>query len=334
MNKKPIIGITMGDPVGIGPEIVIKALCSTRIQETCCPLIFGDTNVLEATNKHLNTHLQIHPVETLSSVSFLPGTVNVVSLSSLDSNTLRPGIPDKATGRAMVAYVDRGISWAIERRISGLVTGPINKFSMHQAGFPYNGHTEILASRTGTKDYVMMLAGPFLRVSLVSIHVALKEICHVLSTEAIFKTITVTDQGLREAFGFPEPRLAVAGLNPHAGEGGIFGDEEKTIIEPAIGQARQLGINVTGPLSPDTVFYLARKGSWDAVVALYHDQGLIPFKMVHFEDGVNTTLGLPIIRTSVDHGTAYNIAGTGQAHAGSMIAAIEMATLQARNRGL
>jgi 4-hydroxythreonine-4-phosphate dehydrogenase len=232
----------------------------------------------------------------------------------------------------MVRYIHQGIDWAMDGTIAALVTGPINKMAMHRAGFAFHGHTEILAARTGASDYVMMMAGRKLRVSLVTIHVALHEAVKRLTPQAVFKTIQITERGLRESFGIREPKLAVAGLNPHAGEDGLFGSEEQTVIAPAIERANAAGIKATGPIPPDTVFYRALKGTWDAVVAMYHDQGLIAFKLVHFEDGVNTTLGLPIVRTSVDHGTAYDIAGTGQANPQSMIAAIDMAARQARNR--
>jgi 4-hydroxythreonine-4-phosphate dehydrogenase len=286
---------------------------------------------LNALNKSFRFGHEIHAVDEPGSGYFKPGTIDVVPLSQLDSRNVQPGCPSVETANAMVTYIYHGIDWALAGKIAGLVTGPINKGAMHKAKHYFNGHTEILASRTHTKDYVMMLAGDKLRVSLVTIHMALAQVPKSLTTEAVFKTITVTEKGLKDAFALPCPRLAVAGINPHAGEEGLFGLEEQTVIAPAIRQAQDAGIQVSGPYPPDTLFYRALKGTWDAVIAMYHDQGLIPFKLIHFSDGVNTTLGLPIVRTSVDHGTAYDIAGKGIGNSGSMEAAIEMAALQAKN---
>jgi 4-hydroxythreonine-4-phosphate dehydrogenase len=228
----------------------------------------------------------------------------------------------------MIRYIKAAADLATKERIAAMVTCPINKAAIRIAGCHYNGHTELLAERTRSKFFAMMLAGNRLRVVLVTIHVPLKEVSSLLSEEKVLLTIKLTCQTLHERFGLKTPRIAVAGLNPHAGEGGMFGDEEKTIITPAIHGARNQGFDVTGALPPDTVFYQAANGRYDAVVSMYHDQGLIPFKLIHFNDGVNITLGLPIIRTSVDHGTAYDIAGTGTANPGSLIAAITMAAQQ------
>jgi len=213
-----------------------------------------------------------------------------------------------------------------------LATCPINKLAMRKAGFGFQGHTELLAQQTKTSKYVMMLAGSRLRVALVTIHLPLAEVSKNLTTEAVLETIRITHGALKNSFGIPRPKLSVAALNPHAGEGGLFGDEEARLISPALDKAALEGVHVSGPYPPDTIFYWALKGKWDAVISMYHDQGLIPFKMVHFQDGVNTTLGLPIVRTSVDHGTAYDIAGTGAADPGSLIAAIGMAAHQAVER--
>ena len=322
----------MGDPVGIGPEIILKALCQKSLYETCRPLVLGDVQVLSATNQLLRTGLTIRRVEGPEAGGGKSGRIDVVGLSDLDGSALQPGRPTQATGQAMVNYITKGVKWAMEGRIHGLATCPINKAAMHAAGFNFQGHTELLAELTKTPDCVMMLAGARLRVSLVTIHLPLAQVSASLTTGAILKTILITGQGLRDSFGIPKPALAVAALNPHAGENGLFGDEEIQIISPALGQAAQAGVNVSGPYPPDTLFYWALKDRWDAVICMYHDQGLIPFKMVHFSDGVNTTLGLPIVRTSVDHGTAYDIAGTGRADPGSLLAAIAMAAHQARQR--
>jgi 4-hydroxythreonine-4-phosphate dehydrogenase len=332
MTHRPIIGITMGDPVGIGPEIILKALCQKSLYETCCPLVLGDVQVLTATNQLLRTGLTIRRVTGPEAGGGHSGRIDVVGLSDLDGSELQPGRPTQATGQAMVNYITKGVTWAMEGRIHGLATCPINKGAMHAAGFNFQGHTELLAEQTKTPDCIMMLAGTRLRVSLVTIHLPLAQVSTSLTTGAILKTILITEQGLRDSFGIPKPALAVAALNPHAGENGLFGDEEIQIISPALRQAAQAGVNVSGPYPADTLFYWALKDRWDAVISMYHDQGLIPFKMVHFSDGVNTTLGLPIVRTSVDHGTAYDIAGTGRADPGSLLAAIAMAAHQARQR--
>jgi 4-hydroxythreonine-4-phosphate dehydrogenase len=322
----------MGDPVGIGPEIILKAIAEGSVYESCCPLVLGDVAVMTATNQWLGTGLTIRPVDAPEAGLYQSGSIDVIGLSDFNHAQLQYGHPTQETGRAMVAYVTQSADWAIKGRIHGLATCPINKLAMHMAGVDFDGHTELLAQRTKTSDYVMMLAGSRLRVALATIHLPLSEVPKKLTDEAVFKTIRITEEALRNSFGIPRPKLAVAALNPHAGEGGLFGDEESRIISPAIRKAAEAGVHVSGPYPPDTLFYWALKGKWDAVIAMYHDQGLIPFKMVHFADGVNTTLGLPIVRTSVDHGTAYDIAGTGRADPGSLVAAIRMAAQQATQR--
>ncbi|MBW1988330.1 MAG: 4-hydroxythreonine-4-phosphate dehydrogenase PdxA [Deltaproteobacteria bacterium] len=328
--EAPIVAITMGDPVGVGPEILCAALGANRIQPLCRPLVAGDPAVMERTAANLGHGLSFRSVKGPEQARFEPGVIDVAALSSLDPDALSPGRPTVETGRAMVAYVETAIRWGMEKKVHALATGPINKAAMHKAGYDYNGHTEILAKLTSTADYRMMLAGDRLRVVLVTIHTALSNVPALVTQKAVADTIAITGKSLVERFGIPAPKIAVAGLNPHAGEEGLFGDEEITAISPAVEQARAQGWDVQGPLPPDTLFVRAQTGHWDAVVCMYHDQGLIPFKMIHFEDGVNTTLGLPIIRTSVDHGTAYDLAGTGRASHQSLVAAVAMAALQAR----
>lgn len=332
MINRPIIGITMGDPVGIGPEIILKTLCEKMIYETCKPLVLGDVGVLSALNQSLKTSLDIYSVDNPEKGRYKQGTLDVAPLSDIDIGLLQVARPSEATGRAMVKYITEGIDWTLKGMIQGLTTCPINKMAMHKAGFPFEGHTELLAERTKTSDYVMMLAGDKLRVALVTIHIALADVSRKLTRDKILKTIQITQSALKDSFGILRPRLAVAALNPHGGEEGLFGREETITILPAIEQASRDGIDVAGPYPADVLFYWALKGKWDVVICMYHDQGLIPFKMVHFTDGVNTTLGLPIVRTSVDHGTAYDIAGTGRADPGSLIAAINMAVHQAKGR--
>jgi 4-hydroxythreonine-4-phosphate dehydrogenase len=257
--------------------------------------VIGDAQRLEAAKKCTGTGLNIRTIDTPDSGQYECGSIDLLSVFECDPENTYWGKP----------------------------------MAMRIAGYAYNGHTELLAERTKTDNFAMMLAGDKLRVVLVTIHIPLKDVSSTLSREKIVQTISITRDALYERFGFEKPRIAVAGLNPHAGEGGMFGDEEENIIIPAVNCARKQGIDVSGPFPPDTIFYHAAKGRYDAVVCMYHDQGLIAFKMIHFVDGVNTTLGLPIIRTSVDHGTAYDIAGTGKADPGSLIAAINMATHQA-----
>lgn len=332
IEKRPIIAITMGDPVGIGPEIISMALLESSVYEACRPLVLGDVGVITAASEGLGTGFLIRSVDSPEAAVYQRGSIDVIGLSDLDCGQLQHGHPTRETGRAMVAYINQAIDLAMQGRVHGLTTCPINKVALRMAGVDFNGHTELLAERTNTSDYIMMLAGSRLRVALVTIHLPLAEVSGKLTTKAVFKTIRITDDALRRSFGIPKPRLAVAALNPHAGENGLFGDEEIRIISPAVSEALEAGIDVSGPHPPDTVFYRALKGEWDVVVCMYHDEGLIPFKMVHFSDGVNVTLGLPIVRTSVDHGTAYDIAGTGKADPGSLVAAVRMAAELSGNR--
>lgn len=333
MDERPIIGITMGDPVGIGPEIVLKALANKSLYSVCRPLVLGDRQALvRAMAGAPDTQLALRSIDSPEKGRYEAGAVDLAELSHLQPDQLQPGRPSPQTGRAMMQYVTTAIDWAMEARVDALATGPINKAAMHAAGFSSQGHTRLLADRTNTVDYVMMLAGSRLRVALVTIHLPLASVSKTLNEEAILKTISITDEGLKNRFGISRPMIAVAALNPHGGEEGLFGDEETRIISPAIDRAKTVGHQVSGPYPADTLFYWALQGKWDAVVAMYHDQGLIPFKIVHFTDGVNTTLGLPIVRTSVDHGTAYDIAGRGKADPGSLVAAIHMAAQQVKNR--
>jgi 4-hydroxythreonine-4-phosphate dehydrogenase len=329
--QRPLVGITMGDPVGIGPEIILKVLEDAAVFEKCRPLIFGDLQWLGTVAENLGSSLRLNPVAAPDEGLSGPGSVDIVSVSSLSSGTISWGKPTIQTGRAMVEYVLQAVDSAVAGVLDAVVTCPINKKAMTAAGFDFPGHTELIAQRTGVSNVGMMLAGERLRVVLVTIHVPISRVPSLLSERRIFDTILLTDRSLKERFGIAHPKLAVAALNPHAGEEGMFGDEEDKVISPAISRAAASDILVTGPHPPDTVFYQSARGMFDAVICMYHDQGLIPFKLLHFEDGVNTTLGLPIIRTSVDHGTAYDIAGSGRADPGSLKAAISMAAEQAVN---
>ncbi len=328
-DQLPVIGITMGDPVGIGPEIIAKTLAHPDLGSICRPVIFGDPRVIAHEMHKLGKAAALPMRTTFTRADLGPNPV-VVPISDLDPAELVPGHPTPATSTAMAAAIIAAVRHARSGGLDAIVTAPINKKALNQAGYDYPGHTEMLARLTGTPDVVMMLAGKRLRVVLVTIHCALAEVPGRLSIDAIVKTATITNTALQRFFT-PEtvPRIAVAALNPHAGEGALFGCEEQTIIGPAVEQLRRMGLHVSGPHPPDTVFHAAARGSYDAVVCMYHDQGLIPLKLLHFEDGVNITLGLPIIRTSVDHGTAYDIAGRGIASPASMLSAVKTAAAMA-----
>ncbi len=342
MKTLPYIGITMGDPAGIGPEIIAMALADSRVYEVCRPIVLGDGAVLSAAisrmarnaTSPLSKKMSINPISVPAQALGKPGVMDLIPLSDLGPEAIEPGKPVVAGGKAMVDYILRAVDMALRDEIQGMVTAPISKVLMHQAGYTYDGHTQLIAEKTDTGDYVMMLAGTKLRVVLVTIHCALKAVPDLLTEAGVYKTIRITAKALKEDFGLSRPRLAVAALNPHAGEEGLFGTEEQTIIKPAILKARDHGFMLEGPFPADTLFHQAASGRFDAVVAMYHDQGLIPLKLLHFSDAVNVTLGLPIIRTSVDHGTAYDIAGTGRADSSSLKAAILMATEMARNRAV
>ena len=324
-TQRPILGITMGDPAGIGPEIIVKALEDKTIWEVCSPFVLGDLGVMENTLKLLGSDLGLNVIKEISKETKKEKVINLLALSTLNLNQFSFGKPNKDTGKAMVGYITKAIHLALKKKINGVVTCPINKAAIALAGYVYPGHTELFAEKTKTREYAMMLAGASLKVVLVTIHLPLRKVPQLLSPKKVFSCICLAHNYLKNFFGVNKPRLAVAALNPHAGEKGLFGEEEEKIIAPMIKKARGEGINVLGPFPPDTLFFYAVKGNFDAVICMYHDQGLIPLKLLHFEDAVNVTLGLPIIRTSVDHGTGYDIAGTGKASPKSLINAIKLA---------
>ena len=325
-TKKPIVGITSGDPAGIGPEVVVKALLDPAVRGCCRALILGDAHVMDRARQMLRANLEWEIIRQYNGEGDLwsDGPTLLDFGNVPNAAALRP-VPDPACGRASVEYVQRAIDLAMAGKIDAIATAPISKEAIGLAGYDFAGHTEILAERTGTAKKVMMLAGGPLRVALVTIHIALAQVPKKLTTEGVLDTITITHDALVSMFGIAKPRIAVCALNPHAGEAGRFGDEEPRLIEPAIKRGQAQGINCTGPFPADTIFFRAAKGNFDAVVAMYHDQGLIPLKLLAFESAVNITLGLPIIRTSVDHGTAFDIAGKGVANPESMIEAIRLA---------
>jgi 4-hydroxythreonine-4-phosphate dehydrogenase len=342
---KPLLGITMGDPAGVGAEIIVKSLAGEAIQEVCRPLVIGDLRVMQQASREitrLNLDVQPCDPDTMPHAEgFHLGRINVMDLANVDPAKLRYGKVSAANGRAAYEYIETAVRLAMEGKIHGTVTAPIHKEALNLAGVSQAGHTEIYASFTGAKDYAMMLVEGDFRVVHVSTHVSLRDAIERVKKERILAVIGLARETLRR-IGIENPRIAVAGLNPHAGEGGLFGDEEQLEIVPAVAEARSLGIQVEGPLPPDTCFASAAAGQFDAAVAMYHDQGHIPAKMKGFRwdggqgrwasvKGVNITLGLPIIRTSVDHGVAFDIAGKGIASEDSMSAALELAAKLAAN---
>lgn len=320
----------MGCPVGIGPEIILRYLGDKNRPTSIQPVIIGDRRVLDHTAGQLGIPVSFF---TWRPDTPLPqDAIPIIPVSSLSPTNLKWGHPSRETGRAMAEYIETAVTLARAGHIHGMTTCPISKESLKNCGSPFPGHTEMLARLTETGDYAMMLAGKRLRVTLVTIHQPLREVAATLSSEKVLRLIRITHAALLTDFAISRPRIAVAGFNPHAGEGGLFGDEEQRLILPAITAAQHLGIEVNGPYPPDTVYFKAAAGQFDAVVSMYHDQGLIPFKLLHFEDGVNVTLGLPIVRTSVDHGTAYDIAGKGLAKHTSLAEAVQLAATIWTNR--
>lgn len=319
----------MGCPVGIGPEIILRFLAQAGRQTAFGPVVIGDAGVLRRCAATLKMEARV--VDWQPGAPLAPQALNVFSLSALGEGLIW-GKPTAETGRAMGGYIEAGVRLVQQGQLAGLVTCPISKGAFKAGGYCFPGHTEMLAELCQARDFAMMMAGARLKITLVSIHQALAEVPAAITQEAVLRMITITGQALRDDFAVPQPRLAVAGLNPHAGEDGMFGEEEQRVIAPAVAAGRRAGWLVKGPFPPDTVFNRAAAGQFDAVVCMYHDQGLIPFKLLHFSDGVNVTLGLPIVRTSVDHGTAYDIAGKGLADPASLAAAVSLAEVIVANR--
>lgn len=342
MSKKPILGITMGDPASIGPEITVKALSDPAIYEKCSPIIIGDAAVMEAAVGIVGKNVKINAVSDVKEAKFEFGTIDVYDMKLVDMDKLERGVVSAMAGNAAFQYVKKVIELAMNHEVDATVTNALNKEAMNLAGHHYSGHTEIYAEYTGTKKYTMMLAHENLRVVHVSTHVSLREACDRVKKGRVLEVIRIADQACKE-LGIKEPKIGVAGLNPHSGENGMFGREEIEEITPAIEAAKGEGIIVDGPVPPDTVFSKARGGWYDIVVAMYHDQGHIPLKVVGFVynqaeqkwdavAGVNITLGLPIIRASVDHGTAFDQAGKGVANELSLINAMDYAIRMSEGR--
>lgn len=333
---RPLIGITLGDPAGIGPEITVKALANHSLYERCRPVVIGDASVLKAAAGIVGRpDVRIHAIEKPSDGIYTPGCIDVIDLKAVDPEKLQMGKVSAMAGEAAFQYVKKVIELAMAGEVDATVTNALNKEAINLAGRHYSGHTEIYAEFTGTDKYTMMLAHKNLRVVHVSTHVSLREACDRVKKDRILEVIRIADKACKD-MGIPSPSIGVAGLNPHCGENGLFGREEIEEISPAVEAAKAEGIHADGPIPADTVFSKARGGWYDMVVTMYHDQGHIPLKVVGFVynqkeqkwdavEGVNITLGLPIIRTSVDHGTAFDQAGSGKANELSLLNAIEYA---------
>ncbi len=332
MKDKPLLGITMGDPAGIGPEVIAKALVSPALRRLCRPIVIGSFPVMQQAVKSLKLKMNVMRVEGHDPNP--PRLSDLAVLDPLDHPLGRfpRGVAAVETGAASVLFIKKAVELAQLGCIDGIVTAPINKEAINMAGCHFPGHTELLADLTKTEESGMMIIGGPLRIMFVTTHVAIKDLPALLTQAKIEKAIRLAHLALRDLFGIKKPRVGVAALNPHAGEHGLFGDEEARVILPAARAAQAQGIHASDPLPADTLFGKAAKGDYDGVVALYHDQGLIPLKLVAFGTCVNLTVGLPIIRTSVDHGTAFDIVGKGIADPGSLIAAITLAARLTKRR--
>jgi 4-hydroxythreonine-4-phosphate dehydrogenase len=341
--QRPLLGITMGDPAGVGPEITAKALTLPEVTSTCRPVVIGDRSVMAATLELLRSPLSLHAIKKVAECNFSPGTIECLDLGNVDIVRLKKASVSAEAGRAAYAYIETGVRLCQSKEIDGIVTAPVNKEGLAAAGVRHSGHTEILAELSGTKDFAMLLMGKALRVIHVTTHVSLRRVPDLVTRERVLRVIELAQRTMN-FLGTARPKIAVCGLNPHAGEDGLFGDEEKTQIIPAVEDARREGLDVYGPLPADTLFSRARGGEFDIVVAMYHDQGHVPVKTLGFTydeasgtwtglSGVNVTVGLPFLRVSVDHGTAFDRAWKGIANPESMVEALDVAVrmLAARN---
>jgi 4-hydroxythreonine-4-phosphate dehydrogenase len=323
-RQLPILAITMGDAAGVGPEIIAKALAEPRIYSLCRPVVFGDAGRMQLAAGIVKNGVKINGMSDVQQGRFQPGTVDVLDFANIPAD-LPFGRVDAQAGHAAFQYIESAVRHAGENQVDAIVTAPLNKEALHKGGHNFPGHTEILAELSHTRDYAMMLSGDALKVIHVTTHVSMLQAAALIKKERVLRIIRLADRTLR-LLGIERPRIAIAGFNAHAGENGLFGREELDEINPAIAQACQEGIQAVGPVPPDTVFYRAAcRKEFDIVVVMYHDQGHIPVKVLGFDNGINVTVGLPFLRTSVDHGTAFDIAGKGIADSRSMTAAIDFA---------
>ena len=331
MNEKPVIAITMGDPAGIGPEIIVKAIGSDKLFPICRPVVIGNTGVLKKMIEDMQLPIIVRIITSPKEADPHKGRLDLLDFNNVDLAHHKWGVPDKSSGTAVVDYIRKAVDLCMKNEAHAVVTAPINKEIMNAAGHHFAGHTELIAYLTNSKEFGMMFVGGGMRIILVTIHVALKDVARHVNTASVLKTLRLADKAMKD-FGIEKPHIGVAALNPHAGEGRLFGSEEWDEILPAVIKARQEGIHASDPIPADTLFYKAHNNFYDMVVAMYHDQGLAPLKMLAFGNAVNVTVGLPIIRTSVDHGTAYDIAGKGCANPESLLEAVKLAAHMAANR--
>lgn len=329
--KKPVLGITMGDAAGIGAEITLKACADPKLYEKARPVVYGDAKVLRRAARIVDSKMEIHVISSPAEAAPSPTRLEVIDLDCIPEN-FEYGKIQAECGRGSFLFIERAVRDALNHDIHAIVTAPLNKEALHLGGCNHPGHTEILANLSGTRDYSMMLCSPKLNVIHVSTHISLRDACDAVKKDRVYRVIHLAYDTLK-LMGYENPRIAVAGLNPHCGEGGLFGNEDTNEIVPAVQEAQKEGLNVQGPIAPDTVFHrAANKNEFDIVVVMYHDQGHIPLKVLGFSSGVNITVGLPIIRTSVDHGTAFEIAGKGIADEESMTAALNIGADMANTR--
>jgi 4-phospho-D-threonate 3-dehydrogenase / 4-phospho-D-erythronate 3-dehydrogenase len=324
MSTLPVVGITMGDPAGVGPEIILKSLNNKSVYQQCRPIVIGDAKILDRAQQFVNTNLEIITIEDIGEAAYEAGKVYCLDMNLVPAD-LPIGQVSAEAGHAAFEFLRKAIELANEGKIDAICTAPLNKEALHKGGHIYPGHTEILAELTDTNDFSMMLSAPNLKVIHVTTHVGIIDAVKMINPERVYKVIKLADETLKKA-GYTNPKIAVCGINPHAGENGLFGygEEEEKVI-PGVEKAALEGINVVGPLPADTLFFRTVRGDFDIVVAMYHDQGHGPVKVLGLDAGVNITVGLPIIRTSVDHGTAFDIAGKGIADEKSLQEAIRQA---------
>ncbi len=322
--RKPTIAITMGDAAGIGPEIVVKSIADPRLREWCDPVVLGDLGVLRGAAQHLRIPIQFEPIERPIVACGHDGAVAVVDYRNVDVKALRMGVVEPALGEAAVHYTREAARMALANEVDGIVSAPLNKEAMRAAGHHYEGATEIFAEMAGAKRYAMVLLLGEMRLMLLTNHMSLREACDKVTQARVYEKVMLGHEAL-VAQGFAAPRIAVSALNPHAGEGGLFGREEIEEIEPALARARSEGVNAIGPVPADTVFFKTKEGLYDLTIALYHDQGLGAVKLLGFGSVVTLLVGLPFVRTSTGHGTAFDIAGTGKADHVNLLEAIRVA---------
>jgi 4-hydroxythreonine-4-phosphate dehydrogenase len=328
---QPILAVTMGDAAGTGPELLVKALPLPEVRAVCRPVVIGDAATLKRAAVITRSPISIRCISSPRLAEDHPDVIEVIDLANVDGSSLVPGKASAMCGHAAYEYIRRAVALTLEEETHAVVTSAINKAALHAAGHHFNGHTELLAELCGRPKVTMMLVAGKLRVCHVSTHVSLREAIEQVQPERIVSVLKIARAGLQE-LGLADPYIAVAGLNPHAGEGGIFGDEESKFIAPAVAEARALGFRVTGPLAGDTVFFRTLQGEFDCALAMYHDQGHVAAKMLGIWQGVNITLGLPLIRTSVEHGTDFANAGSGRGDPRSLVQALLLAATAATNR--